>query len=213
MTRRGPGDPEPLRATTRRATTQRAAVLPEGDTEHDLGALLGLISAGDADAFEALYRRVAELVHGVALKVLRNQAHAEEITHDVFVHIWQHARKFAGDRGSPVSWIMMIAHHRAVDRVRHERASAERDIRDAELGLQRPYDQVADAVETHWEHTQVRACLGQLSDLQRQCVLMAYFDGYSYPEIARKLDTPLGTIKTRMRDAMRRLRDCAHDHG
>jgi RNA polymerase sigma factor (sigma-70 family) len=116
--------------------------------------------------------------------------------------------RYARARGSVMSWVMTITHRRAVDRVRSAQSASSREERTAHLSHETAHDAVAENVETRLEGEQVRRCLDSLTDLQRQSVTLAYYGGYSYPEVARKLRVPLGTVKTRMRDGLHRLRDC-----
>lgn len=166
------------------------------------------VARGDEHAFAQLYDLLAERVFGLILRVMRDPAQAEEVTQEVFVELWRTASRFQPDRGSLVSWAMTIAHRRAVDRVRSSQSSIDRDARVAAGQQDRPFDEVADEVEGRFERQQVRRCLGSLTELQRESVGLAYYQGYTYGEVATLLDTPLGTIKTRLRDGLIRLRDC-----
>lgn len=173
-----------------------------------LGDLLGRSARGDVAAFEQIYDELAGAVLGVAIRVLRNHAQAEEVAQDVMVEVWRMASRYAPERGSATAWIMTIAHRRAVDRVRREQASTDREKRVATRAEPRSFDEVSEQVETRIEHEQTRRCLGSLTDLQRESVTLAYYDGYTYREVAQLLNTPLGTVKTRLRDGLIRLRDC-----
>lgn len=173
-----------------------------------LGGLLNRSARGDTGAFEQIYDEVAGPVLGVATRILRNRAIAEEVTQDVLVEVWHTASRYAPDRGSGKGWIMTIAHRRAVDRVRQEQSTSDREENAAFRDAERPFDDVSEAVESNLEREQVRHCMGGLTDLQRESLSLAYYGGYSYPEVAGFLGVPLGTIKTRMRDGLARLRDC-----
>lgn len=173
-----------------------------------LGLLLGRCARGDAAAFEQVYDTMAGPVLGIATTVVRNRAMAEEVAQDVLVEVWRTSPRYQAGHGSARGWIMTIAHRRAVDRVRHEQAATDRDDRVARRDDERPYDHVADEVETNLEREQVRRCLDSLTELQRESVALAYYDGYTYREVARLLHAPLGTVKTRLRDGLVRLRDC-----
>ncbi|MQA62488.1 MAG: sigma-70 family RNA polymerase sigma factor [Actinophytocola sp.] len=166
------------------------------------------VARGDEHAFAQLYDLLAERVFGLILRVMRDPAQAEEVTQEVFVELWRTASRFRPDRGSVVSWAMTIAHRRAIDRVRSSQSSLDRDARVAAGQQDRPFDAVADEVEGRFERQQVRRCLGTLTDLQRESVGLAYYQGYTYGEVATLLETPLGTVKTRLRDGLIRLRDC-----
>jgi RNA polymerase sigma-70 factor, ECF subfamily len=170
-------------------------------------ALLAAVARGDQSAFAALYDRVAPLVHGVVRRVVRDPAQSEEVTQEVLVEFGRTAVRFDPDRGSARAWILTMAHRRAIDRVRSEQSSRDRTARVAGREHTRPFDDVTEQVETSLDHDRVRMALGTLTELQRQAVELAYYQGYTYREVAELLDTPLGTIKTRMRDGLIRLRD------
>jgi RNA polymerase sigma-70 factor (ECF subfamily) len=122
--------------------------------------------------------------------------------------VWRTAARFDPDRGSPTAWVFTIAHRRAVDRVRAEQAATDRDVRAGAAAIDTPFDEVADEVAVRLERQQVRHCLDDLTELQRQAVTLAYYQGHSYPQVSELLDVPLATVKTRMRDGLIRLRDC-----
>ncbi|GIH29723.1 RNA polymerase sigma factor SigK [Acrocarpospora phusangensis] len=173
-----------------------------------LEELLGEVARGDEAAFERLYDRVGGQVFGLIRRVLRDRAQAEEVAQEVMVEVWRTAARFDPARGTALSWVLTMAHRRAVDRVRSAQAATDREERAARMAGDVAYDQVAEAVTTRLEGERVRRCLDGLTDLQRQAVTMAYYGGYSYPEVAGLLRVPLGTVKTRMRDGLVRLRDC-----
>ena len=170
-------------------------------------ALLALVARGDRAAFDRLYDRYANAVYGLVRRVLRDPAQSEEVTQEVLVDLWRSAASFDPDRGSASAWIMTIAHRKAVDRVRSVQASTLRDVRVAQLGEERPYDVVAEAVEHRMETEQVVRALKDLTDLQREAVTLAYYGGYTHVQIAELLGVPLGTVKTRIRDGLIRMRD------
>jgi RNA polymerase sigma-70 factor (ECF subfamily) len=167
---------------------------------------LALVARGDTAAFDAVYEQIAASVFGIVRRVIRDPAQSEEVTQDVLLDIWRDASKFDPARGSATAWVMMLAHRRAVDRVRSVQKEAERERRVATADI--PYDEVAEAVESKFERERVRRCLGSLTELQRESVTLAYYGGYTYGQVAGLLGVPTGTIKTRMRDALIRLRDC-----
>ncbi len=169
--------------------------------------LLLAVARGDQAAFAALYDSVGPLVHGVVRRVVRDPAQSEEVTQEVMVEVWRTAVRFDPDRGSARTWILTMAHRRAIDRVRSEQASRNRAQRVADQQHARDFDEVSERVELDFEHEQVRTALSTLTELQRQAVELAYYQGFTYREVAELLGTPLGTIKTRMRDGLIRLRD------
>jgi len=171
-----------------------------------LAGQLRLVARGDVAAFDAVYDQVAAPVFGIVRRVIRDPAQSEEVTQDVLLEVWRNAAKFDASRGSAAAWVMMLAHRRAVDRVRSVQKESERERRSAQADI--PYDEVAEAVESSLERERVRRCLGSLTDLQRESVTLAYYGGYTYGQVASLLGVPAGTIKTRMRDALIRLRDC-----
>jgi RNA polymerase sigma-70 factor (ECF subfamily) len=171
-----------------------------------LAELLSRTAHGDHGAFELLYDQVAPTVFGTARRVVRDPCLSEEVTQEVFIEIWQTAARFNPSKGSPIAWVAMIAHRRAVDRVRAEQRSADRDRRAASPDV--AYDEVAESAEHNLDLERVRHCLKRLTDLQREVVTLAYYRGYTYREVAGLLGVPAGTVSTRMRDGLIRLRDC-----
>jgi RNA polymerase sigma-70 factor, ECF subfamily len=179
---------------------------PEPDPEPDLAAWLARVARGDHRAFELVYAELAGPVYGVARRVLRDPAQSEEVTQEVLLEVWRTASRFDPDRGSAAAWALTIAHRRAVDRVRAETAGSRREQKVApDLA---PDDDVAEVVAATLEHQRVRRCLDRLTALQRESITLAYYHGYTYPQVARLLGVALGTVKTRIRDGLIRMRDC-----
>ncbi len=172
----------------------------------DLGALLVQVARGDQDAYTAVFDRISGQVLGMVLSVVRDPAQSEEVAQEVMLDLWRSASRFDPGLGTASSWVMTLAHRRAVDRVRSEHKAAERERRVASSTI--PYDEVTEAVEAHLDRERVRRCLGSLTPLQRESVTLAYYGGYTYREVAGLLGVATGTIKTRMRDGLIRLRDC-----
>ena len=179
---------------------------PGGASGTELAGLISRVARGDAEAFDAVYDQVAATVFGIVRRVIRDPAQSEEVTQDVLLEVWRNAAKFDPGRGSAAAWVTTLAHRRAVDRVRSVQKESDRERRIAAAAV--PYDEVAEAVESSLERERVRRCLGSLTELQRESVTLAYYGGYTYSQVASLLGVPDGTIKTRMRDALIRLRDC-----
>ncbi|WP_327287019.1 ECF RNA polymerase sigma factor SigK [Streptomyces sp. NBC_01198] len=173
-----------------------------------LEQLLDLTARGDREAFEDLYNAVAGSVLGLVRRVLRDPAQSEEVAQEVLVDVWRCAARFDPAQGSAMGWIMTLAHRRAVDRARSAQAAAEREHRAAVRDHSPAFDEVGELVERRLEREQVRRCLGRLTELQRESVTLAYYRGCTYRETADLLGVALGTVKTRMRDGLIRLRDC-----
>jgi RNA polymerase sigma-70 factor (ECF subfamily) len=173
---------------------------------HNLEYLLSRVADGDRDAFEAVCHLVDAGVYTAVLRVVRDPSQSEEVAQDVLVEVWRIASRFDPAKGSAMAWVMMIAHRRAVDRVRSAQRSAERELRNAHPPV--AYDEVAETVEARLERARVRQCLGSLTDLQRESITLAYYGGYSYRQVAELLGVAAGTVSTRMRDGLARLRNC-----
>ena len=175
----------------------------------ELGAeqLLERIATGDERAFAALYDLFAGRILGMVTRVLRSHAQSEEVTQEVLVEIWRKAGQFSPARGSALSWALTIAHRRAIDRVRSEQSAIAREERADRLDLHRPFDEVAEITMEAFERDEVRRALATLTQLQRESIVLAYYEGYTNREAAQILDIPVGTVKTRMRDGLIRLRD------
>jgi RNA polymerase sigma-70 factor (ECF subfamily) len=168
--------------------------------------LLTRVGTGDREAFGELYDATAARVFGLVRRLVVDPAQAEEVTQDVYLEIWQTAPRFDASRGNALAWMFTLAHRRAVDRIRASQASRDRDLRIGVRDLEVPVDTVAETVEIRVEHERVVDALEGLSELQRECVSLAYYGGLTQSEIADRLEVPLGTVKTRLRDGMIRLR-------
>ena len=179
---------------------------PAERADADLDTLLTHVAKGDQAAFEALYDQLAASVYGLIRKVLRNPSQAEEVAQEVLLEVWRTASRFDPARGSAATWMLTIAHRRAIDRVRAEEAAAAREQRTAQAPT--AVDEVAETVEASMDAERLRRCLAGLTELQRESITLAYYGGYSYAQVAALLDTALGTIKTRIRDGLTRLRAC-----
>ncbi|MCD9198102.1 ECF RNA polymerase sigma factor SigK [Aeromicrobium wangtongii] len=185
----------------------KLAATPEHDAASDLNDLLVRVARGDESAFAAIYDALGASVFGLARRVIRDPARAEEIAQEVFMQAWQSAARFDPARGNAKSWLLTLAHRRAVDAVRHDQAATNRENKYDWSGGP-DYDEVEETVTITLEHEQVNRCLDGLTELQREAVNLAYYQGYTYAEVATALNANTATIKTRMRDGIIRLRDC-----
>jgi RNA polymerase sigma-70 factor (ECF subfamily) len=187
----------------------RAVPDPPGaspDPDGRAAALMARAAHGDQGAFAELYDVLAGLVHGIVLRVVRDPAQSEEVTQEVMVELWRHAPRYDPATGSVRGLAATMAHRRAVDRVRSEHASRARQDRVGRLHTAE-VDTTAEAVEDRLERDQVARALDSLTPLQRQTVELAYYGGHTYREVAALLHVPEGTVKTRIRDGLIRLRD------
>jgi RNA polymerase sigma-70 factor (ECF subfamily) len=188
--------------------TQRLVAVPTPQRRVDADELLSRVARGDERAFAELYDLLSPRVYGLIRRVLRDPAQSEEVAQEVMVEVWRNAGRFDGTRGTATAWVFTIAHRRAVDRVRSEQASNDRAQRVAASSVDTPYDDVVEAATARIEQQQVRRCLDGLTELQREAITLAYYNGNSYREVADLLGAALPTIKTRMRDGLIRMRDC-----
>ncbi|WP_146362698.1 sigma-70 family RNA polymerase sigma factor [Arthrobacter yangruifuii] len=193
MTDSGSGPAEPSEAVHE----DRAAGLAE---------LVRRSGDGDEAAFAALYDATAAKVYGVALRVVRSPEIAAEVVQEVYLMAWQQSARFDTTRGSVLGWLCTLAHRRAVDRVRQVARERDREQNYEDQRNGTPVDQTWQEVEQGMKTNEVRAGLGALTPLQREAVAMAYYQGFTYQEVAARLEIPLGTAKARIRDGLNRLR-------
>jgi len=160
-------------------------------------ALLKRLVGGDQAAMAEMYDRYSGLVNGLALKIVRNVSDAEEVVQEVFLQVWNQAGRYNPDRGQPEAWLCAIVRSRAIDRLRRRNALRE-DGEPMDTSFQPP-PKIQDAIA-------VRDALALLSEEQRRALELAYYEGFTQTEIANRLGEPLGTVKTRIRTALIRLR-------
>jgi RNA polymerase sigma-70 factor (ECF subfamily) len=172
-----------------------------------LNDLLGRVADGDQRAFSQLYDQTSARVFGLVRRLLKDAAQSEEVTQEIFLEVWQNAKRYDDSKGSAATWMLTMAHRRAVDRIRSSQSTRDRDQKIGLRDLEREYDSVAESVEITVESERVGEALKRLTELQRQAVTLAYYGGYSHSEVAEMLKVPIGTVKTRLRDGMIRLRD------
>ncbi len=175
-------------------------------SEPPASALVAQVAQGDEAAFRALYGRHAPAAYGLALRVTRDEHLAQDVLQEAFADLWAQAERFDPQQSSVRSWVTMLTHRRAVDRVRREQSDRNRVTAYAHGSTTADHDSVAEVVELRAEHRRVRQALQGLTHLQRGALELAFFGGLTHAQVAQELDIPLGTAKTRIRDALRSLR-------
>jgi RNA polymerase sigma-70 factor (ECF subfamily) len=170
----------------------------------ELNRLLSHVADGDQEAYTQLYDAITPLAFGIVRRVVRDPAQSEEVTQEVMLEVWRAAARFDQERGNATAWVATMAHRRAVDRVRSSQSSRDRE----QVAGRREvaYDAVAEQVVETAEREHVTQAMAALTPLQREAIELAYYGGRTYREVANHLDAPLGTVKTRMRDGLKRLR-------
>lgn len=198
-------NPPTGRTTSWRRSPCKNQIVPSPDDT----ATQALVAAagGDHDAFARMYDELSPAVHGLVCRVLRDPAQSEEVTQEVFVEAWRTATRFDPTRGTARTWLLTLAHRRAIDRVRSSQRSRDRELADAADTSTAGPDRPDDIVTARFERAEVIDALESLGDKHREAVELAFFDGLTHTQIAEKLDMPLGTVKTRIRAGLLRLRD------
>jgi len=189
--------------------TARFAATGAGSTPAAEGPdeLLARVARGDREAFARFHDLVVGRVHGIVRSVVRDPARSEEVTQEVMVELWRTAPRYDAARGRATTWALTIAHRRAVDCVRSEQASRDREQRHAVANVDAPVEDVGVAVEAGLDRARVRRALAELTAAQRESIELAFYAGHTHAEVAALLGLPLGTVKTRIRDGLIRLRD------
>ena len=180
---------------------------PSLDTS-ELGGLARRIAAGDHDAFADFYDTTSSRVYGMALRVLRDPGYAEETVQEVYMQAWRSSSAFDPTKGSALSWLITMAHRRAIDRVRVEQAARDRNDAYGAVAASAPIDEVAEEITRRDEHQAVADCLDTLTTVQRSSIDLAYYGGMTYRQVAEHFQVSLPTIKSRMRGGLARLREC-----
>lgn len=178
-----------------------------GTSAAELASLLQRCSRGDEGAFAQVYDATSSRAYGLALRVVRNPAHAEEVLQEAYLDAWRSSSRYDPTRGSALGWLLTIVHRKAVDRVRSAEAATQRDATYHRETRQVDHDQTAEAAHSSLEAQRVRGAVSTLTAVQREAVELAFFGGYTHTEVATMLDVPVGTAKTRIRDGLIRLRD------
>jgi RNA polymerase sigma-70 factor (ECF subfamily) len=172
-----------------------------------LASLMQRSSRGDEAAFAELYDATSARAYGLALRVVRNPAHAEEVLQEAYLDAWRTSSRFDPDRGSAIGWLLTIVHRKAVDRVRSTEAATARDATYHRESQPVEHDSTLEAAHASLEAQRVRGAVAGLTSAQREAVELAFFGGYTHTQVATMLDVPVGTAKTRIRDGLIRLRD------
>ena len=191
----------------RRRVPGDAPPAPVDDRTPSPEVLLGEVARGSSEAFERLYPMIAGPVYGLALRILRDPGLAQDASQEVLVDVWRLAARFDRSRGSAMTWVLTMAHHRSVDRVRREGSHTARALRAAVVAQEPDHDVVVAQLEREWDAAVVRRAMGSLTAIQREAIELAYYHGYTHHEVSTALEIPLGTAKTRIRDGLIRLRD------
>jgi RNA polymerase sigma-70 factor (ECF subfamily) len=181
--------------------------VPSAGDASRLSDLLRRSGLGDEAAFAAFYDATSARAYGLALRVVRNPAHAEEVTQEAYLDAWRSSTRYDPARGSAVGWLLTIVHRKSVDRIRSVEAATNRDETWNRETTPTDHDQTSEAAHASLDAARIRGAVATLTDVQRRAVELTYFGGYTHTEVATLLDVPLGTAKTRIRDGLIRLRD------
>ncbi|MEO6797978.1 MAG: sigma-70 family RNA polymerase sigma factor [Candidatus Dormibacter sp.] len=180
-----------------------ALAFPQADLD-----VIALLAAGDSRAIESLYDRYGRLAFGLAFRMLHDRMAAEDVVQESFVALWRHARSFDSGRGQLRSWLLRIVRNRAIDRLRGNATHRETaNIDDARLAVD---DTAWDHVAADADRTQVRNLLNELPSGQRRAIELSYFGGLTQPEVAVTMRLPLGTVKSRQRLGLEKMRQALH---
>jgi RNA polymerase sigma-70 factor (ECF subfamily) len=178
-----------------------------GSRSH-LDTLIMTVGRGETEAFDALYRELSAPVYRTVLSVLRNPAQAEEVAQDVLLEVWRTAGRFDPARGSAEGWVLTMARRRAIDRVRSAVADTARERQDG--GIPKAWDQVSEAVQEILDRERLSYSLDKLSGPQRQVIMLAFYGGHTYTEVAAILGLAVGTVKSRIRAGLTMMRETMH---
>jgi len=173
----------------------------------EVAALIGKAAGGDQQAVSELYDATSRMIYGLVLRILGDEAAAEEVLLDVFMQVWRQASSYDAERGSPLAWLATIARSRAIDRLRAGRQHWQRTSSLETVSQQSTGESLEEAAYVTELRAIVREALASLSAEQREALELAYYAGMSHSEIAERLGQPLGTVKTRIRLGMMKLRE------
>ncbi len=194
----------------RRLPAMRRVEDPLPPVETSDAELVHRVSLGDTAALEALYTRYARVVYSFAMRIVMDPMLAEEVLQEVFVRTWRQADRFQRSRGNFASWLLSITHNLAIDEIRKRQRRPQKsdsvDVTDALFGLVDEATNVEEADQATELRVRIQVAMLTLPDAQREAIELAFFSGLSQREISARLDIPLGTIKTRMRLGLKKLR-------
>ncbi len=179
---------------------------PQDAAAEHLDELIAAMAQGDHGAFDQVFRELYGPVYCMALTVIHDAAQAEEITQEVLLEMWFVAGRYDPAKSSAVGWALMIARRRAIDRIRSTSADLNRERQNVVTAV--PWDQVLEAAEANLDREHLRHCLRKLSGPQREAVTLAFYGGYTYADVAAILGVAVGTVKSRIRQALISLRGC-----
>jgi RNA polymerase sigma-70 factor, ECF subfamily len=181
--------------------SQRGGMTPAGQE------LIAGMARGDADAFAQFYDRYAPLAYSLILRIVRDRTDGSEVLQDVFWEAWEAAAAYDPERGTPEAWVAMRARARAIDRIRSLRRRHEVFVAPVDEAVMAETESPSDPAESAESRGVVQSALAQLSDIQREVIELAYYGGLTQSEIAQRTNQPLGTVKTRIRMGLDRLRE------
>ena len=199
--------PASTRARLPDKLSQLSKVATSGSSQPDLAALLAAVATGDREAFTRLYGLTAAKLLGVALRILRDRQAAEDVVQDAFIRVWRSSGSYSPDAGRPMTWLITIVRHRAIDLVR-QRSDLVRPIGDEGAGAVLHLPDPVDHEAAFLDADRLSGCLARLDAVQRECFVLAYLDGLSRDELAERFGRPVNTIKTWLHRSARALRLC-----
>ena len=177
------------------------------DQDSSLAALLAECALGNRSTFENLYRQTSPRLYAVQLRILGEPALAEEALQETFIQVWRHANEYRAARGAALAWLTGIARFRALDIRRRQRPADNLNTTDPQIALGES-DSAAAVFETLASGDTLQQCLQRLSAQARQCVVLAFCEGYTHDELSRRMATPIGTVKSWIRRSLQRLKLC-----
>jgi RNA polymerase sigma factor (sigma-70 family) len=179
----------------------------DASSAQDLEALLTRVAHGDGAALELIYRRTSAKLFGICLRILMVRPEAEEALQEVYVSVWQRAATYRSERGDAMAWLIALARNRSIDRLRARRPIASEPLVLAET-VADPAPLAAELLGAREERDRLEHCLNALAAGDATMIRTAFFEGASYSDLARRSTLPLGTVKSRIRRALLRLREC-----